>query len=202
MVHDRRPTRARAAPPAHPEAGTTWSSIRRPGPNPGPVRCPARSAGRSSAGGRRSVRNVPSTSRWLPRLSASETEATTTPSPRDDASDSDVPTPTQSSRRSPPTLVNGTTAVLTGAVSAGDWALGVVPKLTTSAVSKGPRIRRAVERAKTGKYSKRPGDIRRGRRQRRADPRAESKGREIGSSGWTRTSNPPVNSRMLCQLSY
>lgn len=23
-----------------------------------------------------------------------------------------------------------------------------------------------------------------------------------GSSGWTRTSNPPVNSRMLCQLSY
>ena len=26
--------------------------------------------------------------------------------------------------------------------------------------------------------------------------------REIGSSGWTRTSNPPVNSRMLCQLSY
>ena len=22
--------------------------------------------------------------------------------------------------------------------------------------------------------------------------------REIGSSGWTRTSNPPVNSRMLC----
>ena len=26
--------------------------------------------------------------------------------------------------------------------------------------------------------------------------------KENGSSGWTRTSNPPVNSRMLCQLSY
>ena len=26
--------------------------------------------------------------------------------------------------------------------------------------------------------------------------------KEIGSSGWTRTTNPPVNSRMLCQLSY
>ena len=26
--------------------------------------------------------------------------------------------------------------------------------------------------------------------------------KKIGSSGWTRTSNPPVNSRMLCQLSY
>jgi hypothetical protein len=23
-----------------------------------------------------------------------------------------------------------------------------------------------------------------------------------GSPGWTRTNNPPVNSRMLCQLSY
>lgn len=26
--------------------------------------------------------------------------------------------------------------------------------------------------------------------------------KEVGSSGWTRTSNPPVNSRMLCQLRY
>ena len=26
--------------------------------------------------------------------------------------------------------------------------------------------------------------------------------KENGSSGWTRTTNPPVNSRMLCQLSY
>src|SRR5947208_3325668 len=26
--------------------------------------------------------------------------------------------------------------------------------------------------------------------------------RSIGSPGWTRTTNPPVNSRMLCQLSY
>ena len=24
----------------------------------------------------------------------------------------------------------------------------------------------------------------------------------VGSPGWTRTNNPPVNSRMLCQLSY
>ena len=30
------------------------------------------------------------------------------------------------------------------------------------------------------------------------DPRGEAK-LEIGSSGWIRTSNPPVNSRMLCR---
>ena len=30
----------------------------------------------------------------------------------------------------------------------------------------------------------------------------EENARENGSSGWTRTNNPPVNSRMLCQLSY
>src|SRR5947209_174092 len=31
---------------------------------------------------------------------------------------------------------------------------------------------------------------------------ATAKTSRIGSPGWTRTTNPPVNSRMLCQLSY
>jgi hypothetical protein len=37
-------------------------------------------------------------------------------------------------------------------------------------------------------------------------PRTEKSPRPVawgdGSPGWTRTNNPPVNSRMLCQLSY
>ncbi len=52
--------------------------------------------------------------------------------------------------------------------------------------------------ASEGKKSKR---ARKGQRASKGDqPRSEVPGfvREIGSSGWTRTSNPPVNSRMLC----
>jgi hypothetical protein len=31
---------------------------------------------------------------------------------------------------------------------------------------------------------------------------ALTRGLFLSSPGWTRTNNPPVNSRMLCQLSY
>jgi hypothetical protein len=44
------------------------------------------------------------------------------------------------------------------------------------------------------------------RRSKRAEPRLTcfplGQARLVGSPGWTRTSNPSVNSRMLCQLSY
>jgi len=56
----------------------------------------------------------------------------------------------------------------------------------------------APEPPAKGKKSKR---ARKGQRASKGDqPRSEVPGfvREFGSSGWTRTSNPPVNSRMLC----
>ena len=49
-----------------------------------------------------------------------------------------------------------------------------------------------------------PGDLRQPQWQRVSRNESPARGRALqrGSPGWTRTNNPPVNSRMLCQLSY
>jgi hypothetical protein len=44
--------------------------------------------------------------------------------------------------------------------------------------------------------------LRNGRKTASSEPPRAQIRYQMSSRGWTRTNNPPVNSRMLCQLSY